>query len=205
MRTVEENGENEAEGRCTRVFEMRECEREGIANRLWGVKSGERSTEGPRCYTMVVGAARYSLYPIQFRLNSTGQFYGVGLEIRRSFEAGPTPLPSTYGHPLPLNASLTRLTHRQHRDSRLRPLTDSDTAPSRTNYPRATRLFYSTSTVYPSIHGHDRFEIDESGIEKCIPSEEAVIRSRMKGRYVERGALVFSSRSYPPLSAKSVH
>lgn len=91
MRTVEENGENEAEGRCTRVFEMRECEREGIANRLWGVKSGERSTEGPRCYTMVVGAARYSLYPIQFRLNSTGQFYGVGLEIRRSFEAGPTP------------------------------------------------------------------------------------------------------------------
>lgn len=70
---------------------MRECEREGIANRLWGVKSGERSTEGPRCYTMVVGAARYSLYPIQFRLNSTGQFYGVGLEIRRSFEAGPTP------------------------------------------------------------------------------------------------------------------
>lgn len=24
----EENGENEAEGRCTRVFEMRECERD---------------------------------------------------------------------------------------------------------------------------------------------------------------------------------
>lgn len=55
------------------------------------MKSGERSTEGPRCYSTVVGAARYSLYPIQFRLNSTGQFYGVGLEIRRSFEAGPTP------------------------------------------------------------------------------------------------------------------
>lgn len=33
------------------------------------------------------GATRHSLYPIQCRLNSTGQFYGVGLEIRRSFEA----------------------------------------------------------------------------------------------------------------------
>lgn len=168
-----------------------------------GVKSGERSTEGPRCYTMVVGAARYSLYPIQFRLNSTGQFYGVGLEIRRSFEAGPTP-PSIHLRAPPPPQCFSDATNSPPTPRFTTP-TDSDTAPSRTNYPRATRLFYSTSTVYPSIHGHDRFEIDESGIEKCIPSEEAVIRSRMKGRYVERGALVFSSRSYPPLSAKSVH
>lgn len=129
MRTVEENGENEAEGRCTRVFEMRERERERIVNRLGGREERERERRHrngrvreidrgarPRCYTMV-GATRCSLYPIQFRLNSTGQFYGVGLEIRRSFEAGSSPphppFPSTYGHPAPspsVNASLTRPT-----------------------------------------------------------------------------------------------
>lgn len=59
MRTVEENGENEVEGRCTRVFEMRERERERIVNRLGGREERERerggtetaelerSTEGP--------------------------------------------------------------------------------------------------------------------------------------------------------------
>lgn len=47
------------------------------------------------------GATRHSLYPIQCRLNSIGQFYGVGLEIRRSFEASrprtePSPFPASW-------------------------------------------------------------------------------------------------------------
>ncbi|KOC61512.1 hypothetical protein WH47_05116 [Habropoda laboriosa] len=51
-------------------------------------------------------------------LNSTGQFYGVGLEIRRSFEARLVhPFPPALS-PFPSSLLLTRLTHR-HRDSRL--------------------------------------------------------------------------------------
>lgn len=50
----------------------------GRRGRTW--RGGDRQKPW-WCYT------RHSLYPIQCRLNSTGQFYGVGLEIRRSFEA----------------------------------------------------------------------------------------------------------------------
>lgn len=72
----------------------REKDQEGVAK-----GKGTQARSGPwrrgrmlggdrqRAWCYYGGATRHSLYPIQCRLNSTGQFYGVGLEIRRSFEA----------------------------------------------------------------------------------------------------------------------
>lgn len=47
--------------------------------------AGWRDRQRAWCY--YGGATQHSLYPIQCRLNSTGRYYGVRLEIRRSFEA----------------------------------------------------------------------------------------------------------------------
>lgn len=135
VRAVEENGENDrarprdaAQGYSRWRERARESDQPTeMGNRGRGEGERERKRvggpgEGPnaaglqredqrrdrqRAWCYYGGATRYSLYPIQFRLNSTGQFYGVGLEIRRSFEAGTAhPFPGFPFHP-------PALSHRQ--------------------------------------------------------------------------------------------
>lgn len=126
----------------------KEREQEGVAKgKGTQARSGRRGRilggDRQRAWCYYGGATRHSLYPIQCRLNSTGQFYGVGLEIRRSFEASHPELPHRTGpDPRRTPHPGDQLScHYRHR----RP-------PSRSNYLRGGRRIESGSTIENRFH-----------------------------------------------------